>query len=334
MTVRMSEAERKPCIIAAKALGWGHAVFDLRIWRYAVIGVFLFALALATYAALALRFSQSLAGVVTNSIASILNARTADALSPLEACGAWSEARLTDGTNKFAPNCELRDLVQADAQAGPTRAVSKPTAPKQPLAKPKNDPVEALINKSVEPYIVLINVPPQVAGGTPFEVDVVVQTAPDQNLVQIADVSRRDLARQDIEVTPDVQVLLQGGGFEIEGEENAWRRLTRRSPSIWKWNVTATGEGEKTLTIIVRGKVRLKDDDERWFDAFITTRKVTVVLAPMARALAAAESAQKIADMLQSLWLVLSGAFAAFGTFALRQLRRMKRRPTEEPAGV
>ena len=301
-------------------------------WRVFAFGLALAILAGVAALAVMLRFIPSLGSSIVGNIAQVLKTDEIPSSLKPPPCGTWAEiSPMQSVSSPVHQDCRLQELVKAEALAGPTRGVSKPSAPKQPIAKPRNDPIEALINKSVDPYALLVNAPLEAIAGAPFNVDIIIQAAIDQNLQQVADISRRDLARQDIEVTPDVQVILQGSGFEINGEESAWRRLTRRSPSLWQWSLTASGEGEKILTIVVRGKVRLKDDDERWFDAFITTRKVNVMVPTLQRAFAAAESAQKIADVLQSLWLVLSGVFAAFGTFALRQMRRMNRQQSSNP---
>ncbi len=153
---------------------------------------------------------------------------------------------------------------------------------------------------------VTYNRPPEkLALNKPTDISLIIDTAGDANAAaRIADLPGTVVER-DVELSDFVAAELIGADFDIEPQTAATRqKLSPKLPNEWRWRVTPTAEGRRTLTLTIYGYATGSLDAEplaayrdeivvevKQFDQIVTwARSVQPVFAVLA-ALAGAASA-------------------------------------------
>ncbi len=249
-------------------------------------------------------------------------------------CEGWSVEQVgTDVDATLLARCDWSSLL-ADAlshQAAiekeklPTRGAGKRVNPSRLGSEPFEKRVEDTVRKSVRPAALAVNWPDMVEPGKTATIMAVVLTAQEQHSDPLLAVnSGGQITNHTISITGDVQLALLGADLEIQPDESAWRTLTRMAPAAWNWRITAPNEGARVLTLVMRGRIKI-GDDEKFVDLSHHTRTINFVETTQGRLTRQLSAVQTVVEGIQGMWLAAVGVCGLFFGWGMRLFRRKNR---------
>lgn len=227
---------------------------------------------------------------------------------------------------------ELADAALQRQEIATRSLVGKPSVPRARLgADPFDRRLEDALKKSTRPVLIAISAPAQLEPGKSGTIRAILLTADNQTMAGPMGFVPDGGQTTQISVTADMQIALLANDMEIAPTESDWRTLTRASPSAWSWKVTASEAGNKLITLVVRGKIRIGDEDKS-FDLHHANHNFAVVETTQGRVLRHINNAKGVFDAAQELWLMIVGVGAVIGALFVRMFRRKTKQAVEPEA--